>query len=203
MPGKYIAISGNIGSGKSSLTDFLCRHFGIRPFYEPNEDNPYLADFYKDMKKWAFHSQIFFLTHKFRLHQELEKCKETVVQDRTIYEDAEIFAVNLYRSGYIGKREFDLYWTLYKTILNSLRPPDLMIYCDCSLRTLKKRIAKRGRAMERNIPPDYLKKLDRLYKRWIKNYRLSPVILVSTDKYDYMDDFITRADIMKKIERYL
>lgn len=203
MNGKYIAIAGNMGSGKSSLTTFLCRHFGIKPFYEPNEDNPYLADFYKDMKKWAFHSQIFFLTHKFRLHQELERCPESVVQDRTIYEDAEIFATNLFKTGYIKKREFDLYWTLYRTILNSLRPPDIMIYCDCSIKTLKKRIKERGREMEQAIPAEYLRQLGILYKKWIAAYKLSPVITISTDKYDYMDDFITRQDILGKIKRYL
>lgn len=203
MPAKYIAIAGNMGSGKSSLTSFLCRHYGLKPFYEPNDINPYLADFYKDMKKWAYHSQLHFLTHKFRLHQELERYPEAVVQDRTIYEDAEIFATNLYKSGYIKKRDFETYYELYQTILRSLKPPDLMIYLKCSIRTLKKRIAERGRAMERSIPTEYLQKLELLYKRWIDKYQLSPVIVVSTDKYDYMDDFITRQDILRQIEKYL
>lgn len=203
MQSKYIAISGNIGSGKSSLTSFLCRHFGLKPFYEPNDINPYLEDFYKDMKTWAYHSQIHFLTHKFRLHQELERCREAVILDRTIYEDAEIFATNLYRSEYMKKRDFETYRELYKTILKSLRPPDLMIYLKCSIRTLQKRIAERGRAMEKSVPTEYLKSLEKLYQKWISNYDLSPVIVISTDKYDYMSDFITRHDILGQIKRYL
>lgn len=203
MSSKYIAIAGNIGSGKSCLTSFLCKHFGIRPFYEPNDINPYLEDFYKDMKKWAYHSQIHFLTHKFRLHQELEKCPETVVQDRTIYEDAEIFAKHLHKSGYIPKREYNTYATLYKCILESLRPPDIMIYLDCSMRSLKRRIRERGRKMEQAVSTDYLRKLGLLYKKWIADYKMSPLITISTEKYDYMDDFITRNDVLEQIGRYL
>lgn len=203
MPGKYIAIAGNMGSGKSSLTAFLCRYFKLRPFYEPNEINPYLADFYKDMGRWAYHSQVHFLTYKFRLHQELEKCSETVIQDRTIYEDAEVFATNLYRSGYIKKRDFDTYYHLYQSILEKLRPPDLLIYLDCSIKTLNKRIKERGREIEKTVSTDYVKRLNQLYKRWLKDFKLSPVIAICTDKYDYMDDFITRQDIFEQIEKYL
>lgn len=203
MTGKYIAIAGNMGAGKSSLVEFLCKQYGLKPFYEPNEINPYLADFYKDMKKWAYHSQLHFLTHKFRLHQELEKVSETVIQDRTIYEDAEIFATNLYKCGYIKKRDFETYYELYRAISNSLKPPDLMIYLDCSLKMLKRRIKERGRKMEKAIKTNYLRQLDNLYKDWIDSYKLSPVIKISTDKYDYMDDFIVRYDIAKKIETSL
>lgn len=203
MPGKYIAIAGNMGSGKSSLTDFLCRHYGLKPFYEPNDINPYLEDFYKDMRKWAYRSQIHFLTHKFRLHQDLERCPEAVIQDRTIFEDAEIFATNLHKSGYMNKRDFETYQTLYQAILQVLRPPDLMIYLECSMRTLKRRIAERGREMEKSVPAEYLKRLDKLYKDWIDRYDLSPVIYISTDRHDYMEDFIARQDIFRQIERYL
>lgn len=203
MSGKYIAIAGNMGCGKSSLTSFLCKNYGVRPFYEPNDINPYLADFYKDMKKWAYHSQLHFLTHKFRLHQELEKCSETVIQDRTIYEDAEIFATNLFKCGYMKKRDYETYYTLYQTILNSLKPPDLMIYLGCSMRTLRRRIAERGRAMEQNVKTSYLQRLEKLYKKWISDYDLSPVIHISTDKYDYMDDFIARNDILARIQKHL
>lgn len=203
MAQKYIAIAGNMGSGKSSLVDFLCRECGFKPFYEPNDINPYLADFYKDMKKWAYYSQLHFLTHKFRLHQELDRSKDTVVQDRTIYEDAEIFCTNLYRSRYIPKRDYQTYMDLYRTILKSLNPPTIMIHLECSLHTLKKRIAKRGRQMEKSVPDAYLRNLERLYRRWISRYDLSPVIKVSTEKYDYMDDFITRQNIMKELEKYL
>jgi deoxyadenosine/deoxycytidine kinase len=203
MSGKYIAIAGNMGSGKSSFTSFLCKQYKLRPFYEPNDINPYLADFYKDMKKWAYHSQIHFLTHKYRLHQELEKCSETVIQDRTIYEDAEIFATNLFKCGFMKKRDYETYYALYRTILNSLKPPDLMIYLDCSVKTLKRRINERGRAMEKSIKTDYLKKLDNLYNSWIASYDLSPVIRISTEEYDYHDDFIARQDMATQIERHL
>ena len=200
---KYIAIAGNIGSGKSSLTEFLCRHYGLKPFYEPNDINPYLADFYQDMKQWAYHSQIHFLTHKFRLHQELEKSLEPVIQDRTIYEDAEIFAMNLSRTRLICKRDFETYYALYQTILTSLRPPDLMIYLKCPVRTLKKRISERGRDMEKAIPDRYLRALHKLYEEWIDRYKLSPVITMSTERHDYMNDFIARHDVFKKIEKHL
>ena len=203
MANKYIAVAGNMGSGKSSIVDFLCREYGLKPFYEPNDLNPYLADFYKDMARWAYHSQLHFLTHKFRIHQELERSDGVVVQDRTIYEDAEIFCTNLHKSGYIIKRDYFTYMDLYRTISKSLRPPTVMLYLECPLRTLKKRIAKRGRQMEKNVPDEYLKRLERLYRRWISKYSLSPVIRVSTEKYDYMDDFITRQDVMKEMEKYL
>lgn len=143
------------------------------------------------------------MTLKYRLHQELEKCSETVIQDRTIYEDAEIFATNLYKCGYMKKRDYETYYSLYKTILNSLRPPDLMIYLNCSLRSLKRRIKERGRKMEKSVKTDYLKKLEKLYNGWIGDYDLSPVIEISTEKYDYLEDFIARQDIARQIEKYL
>lgn len=203
MAKRYIAIAGNIGSGKSSLVDFLCREYGFKPFFEPNDINPYLADFYRDMKKWAYHSQLHFLTHKFRIHQELDRSKDVVVQDRTIHEDAEIFCTNLYRSGLLQKRDYDTYMDLYRTILRSIQPPDVMIYLECSLRTLKGRIARRGRQIEKNVPDSYLRNLDKLYKKWIGKYDLSPLIRVSTEKYDYMDDFITRQQIRRELERHI
>lgn len=203
MAEKCIAIAGNMGSGKSSLVDFLCREYGIRPFFEPNDSNPYLADFYKDMKAWAYHSQLYFLTHKFRIHQELDRDGGVVVQDRTIHEDAEIFCTNLFRSGFISRRDYKTYMELYRTILKSIQPPTVMICLECSLRTLKKRIAKRGRQMEKSVPDSYLCRLERLYKRFFTRYDLSPVIRISTEKYDYMDDFITRQNIAKEIEKYI
>src|SRR4051812_45123490 len=163
---KFIAIAGNIGAGKTELTRFLCNRYGLTPFYEPNDQNPYLADFYKDMKAWAFRSQIFFLTHKFRLHRDLEKKPATALQDRTIYEDAEIFAKNLRKQRHIDPRDWQLYWELYETISASLKPPDLMIYLKCPVRTLKERIKLRGREMEQDIPTPYLKRLNDLYESW-------------------------------------
>src|SRR5205085_8487910 len=151
---KFIAVAGNIGAGKSELVAFLCRRYGLKPFYEPNESNPYLEDFYRDMKAWAFHSQVYFLTHKMRLHRELMAEPGTVVQDRTIYEDAEIFCQNLYRSGLLSDRDHRTYRELYETAIKTLAPPDLMIFLHCPVRTLKKRIERRGRAMEREIPTE-------------------------------------------------
>lgn len=200
---KYIAIAGNIGAGKTSLVEFLCKRYDLKPFYEPNDTNPYLEDFYQDMKRWAFHSQVYFLTHKFRLHRELERFPRTVIQDRTIYEDAEIFAKNLFRSKYITPRDYKTYTELYETIRKDLTPPDVMIFLRCSVRTMRKRIEERGRGMEQTIPVSYLKKLDRLYTEWIASYNLSPIIEIESDKIDYVTDLIHRLNLLKKIEKYL
>jgi len=157
--GKTIAIAGNIGSGKSSLVEFLSQAYDIRPFYEPNDENPYLPDFYRNMKAWAFHSQLYFLSNKFRLHQELDQTAGVVVLDRTIFEDAEIFATALKQMRKFNRRDWDTYWNFYQIILNAIRPPDLMIYLRCPIRTIRRRIRLRGRAMEQDIPLSYLKRL--------------------------------------------
>ena len=203
MATTYIAIAGNMGSGKSSLVDFLCRTYNLKPFFEPNDINPFLGPFYTDMKRWAFHSQMHFLTQKFRIHQDLDNSKGTVIQDRTIYEDAEIFAYNLHRQGSMSKEEYRTYRHLYESILDAIKPPDLLIYLECPLRSLKQRIAKRGRAMEQKVPDEYLKRLDRFYQRWIKKYNRSPIVKLSTAKMDYLSDFIDRQNLVKKIEKYL
>jgi deoxyadenosine/deoxycytidine kinase len=205
MPAKkrFIAVAGNMGAGKSELVQFLCRRYGLRPFYEPNETNPYLADFYADMKAWAFHSQIYFLTHKFRLHRELMEEPGTVVQDRTIYEDAEIFCENLKRSGMMSERDYRTYRELYQTICGSLASPDLMIFLKCPVRTLKKRIQKRGRKMEIDLPTGYLKRLNELYEEWRARYTLSPVVELETDRLDYLTDLVDRLDLFKQIEKYV
>jgi deoxyadenosine/deoxycytidine kinase len=200
---KFIAVAGNIGAGKTELTSFLCKKYGLNPFFEPNDGNPYLADFYRDMKTWAFRSQVFFLTHKFRLHRRLERTQGTVLQDRTIYEDAEIFAKNLFRQRLIEKRDFQTYWELYQSISEVLAPPDLMIYLRCPVRTLRQRIQLRGRVMEREIASSYLRRLNILYEEWIKRYKLSPVLELSTDKLDYLTDLVDRVDLLRQIERYL
>ena len=202
-PKKFIAIAGNIGAGKTELTAFLCKKYGLTPFFEPNEQNPYLADFYRDMKTWAFRSQIFFLTRKFRLHRKVPQSSGTVVQDRTLYEDAEIFARNLHRQGFIDRRDFRTYWELYESIAESLPPPDLMIYLKCSVRTLKRRIQLRGRCIERDIPTAYLRRLNRLYEEWFRSYSTSPVLVLSTDKLDYLTDLVDRVDLFHKIEKHL
>lgn len=201
--GKTIAIAGNIGTGKSSLVEFLTRTYGIKPFYEPNDENPYLPDFYKDMQRWAFHSQLYFLSNKFRMHQQLEQMSGVVVLDRTIYEDAEIFASALRDMRKFTGRDWDTYWSFYQIILNSIRPPDLMIYLRCSMRTLRKRIRNRGRAMEQDIPLGYLKRLQNLYDQWVSSYQSSEMLILETDKLDYINDMVDCLDVMERIEALL
>jgi deoxyadenosine/deoxycytidine kinase len=200
---RFIAVAGNIGAGKSELVSFLCRRYALTPFYEPNDTNPYLADFYANMRRWAFHSQIYFLSHKFRLHRELMREPGTVVQDRTIYEDAEIFCENLHRGGMIDDRDYRTYRELYQTITASLAPPDLMIFLRCPLRTLKKRIAQRGRKIELEMPTGYLKALDKLYEEWRARYTLSPVIDLDTGSLDYISDLVHRLDLLRAVEQYV
>lgn len=200
---KFIAVAGNIGAGKTELVGFLCKKYGLKPFFEPNDTNPYLESFYKDMKAYAFRSQIYFLTHKFRLHRAQEQEAGTVVQDRTIFEDAEIFARNLHRQKYIDARDWKTYCELYETISAALAPPDLMIFLRCPVKTLRERIAIRGRAMEQDIPTSYLSRLNALYEEWYERYRLSPVLTLSTDKLDYITNLVDRLDLFKQIERHL
>ena len=173
------------------------------PFYEPNDMNPYLADFYKDMKRWAFQSQLYFLSNKFRLHQELDRQPGVVALDRTIFEDAEIFATALYQMRKISKRDWETYQGFYHAILDAIRPPDLMIYLRCSMRTLRQRIRMRGRKMERDVPLAYLKRLDRLYEGWIDGYGMSEVLVLETDQLDYIHDLVHRLDVMRRIEQVL
>jgi deoxyadenosine/deoxycytidine kinase len=200
---KSIAIAGNIGAGKSTLVDFLTQTYGVEPFFEPNDDNPYLPDFYLDMKRWSFHSQLYFLSNKFRIHQELDRTGGVVVQDRSIYEDAEIFATALHDMGQMDDRDWETYWGFYQTILRSIKPPDLMIYLRCSMRTLRQRIKLRGREMEQEIPLSYLKRLDRLYENWISSYQMSELLVLETDRLDYIHDMLYRMDVMERLEQIL
>ena len=201
--GRTIAIAGNIGTGKSSLVEFLTRTYGIQPFYEPNDENPYLPDFYKDMKRWAFHSQLYFLSNKFRMHQQLEQMSGVVVLDRTIYEDAEIFATALHKMRKFTGRDWETYKGFYEVILDAIRPPELMIYLRCSMRTLRKRIRLRGRAMEQDIPLSYLKRLEGLYEDWLSSYQYGEVLVLETDKLDYINDMVDCLDVMERVEALL
>lgn len=200
---KTIAIAGNIGVGKSTLVEFLSRTYGISPYYEPSEDNPYLPDFYADMNRWAFHSQLYFLSNKFRIHQELDRMPGLVVLDRTIFEDAEIFASALHDMKKIDERDWATYRAFYESILEAIRPPDLMIYLRCSMRTLRQRIRLRGRKMEEDVPLSYLRRLDRLYEDWIRSYAMSDVLVLETDSLDYIHDLVHRLDVMQRIEAML
>ena len=200
---KFIAIAGNIGAGKSSLLEFLTSSYDVAPFYEPNEANPYLADFYRDMKRWAFQSQLFFLSNKFRIHREADRRSGVVVQDRTIFEDAEIFATALYRIGKIDQRDWETYWSFYQTILDAIQPPDLMIYLRCPIRTLRRRIALRGRPMEQNIPLSYLKRLNALYEEWMARYSLGEVLVLDSNRLNFIDDLVDRQDVRERVEALL
>jgi deoxyadenosine/deoxycytidine kinase len=183
---KFVAIAGNIGVGKSTLVKMLCDQMRWDPFYEPVTENPYLADFYKDMSAWSFHSQVFFLAHRLRSHFQLAQHPNAVIQDRSVYEDAEIFAQNLYRQGHISERDYQTYRALYETAVQFLPPPDLVIYLRASVPTLLKRISNRGRDYERTIAPEYLESLNNLYETWIDNFTLCPVLAVPADDLDYV-----------------
>jgi len=183
---KFVAVAGNIGVGKSTLVEMLCVRLGWEPFYEPVTENPYLADFYKDMDAWSFHSQVFFLTHRLRSHYRLGQHPSSVVQDRSVYEDAEIFAQNLYLQGHIQQRDYQTYRDLYETTSRLLPPPDLVVYLRASVSTLLNRISSRGRDYERRITPDYLTGLNNLYEQWIENFTLCPVLAVPADDLDFV-----------------
>lgn len=183
---KFVAVAGNIGVGKSTLVEMLCAKLGWTPFYEPVSENPYLPDFYRDMQAWAFHSQIFFLTHRLRAHHQLAQHPTSAIQDRSVYEDAEIFAHNLFLQGHIRPRDYQTYRELYQTLIEFLPPPDLVIYLRASVPTLVSRISNRGRDYERTIPADYLASLNHLYESWIVNFTLCPVLAVPADDLDYV-----------------
>ena len=183
---KFIAIAGNIGVGKSTLVKLLCQRLDFQPFYEPVAQNPYLEDFYRDMRAWAFHSQLFFLTHRLHIHHDLLNYPGSVIQDRSVYEDAEVFARNLHLQGAISERDYGTYQSLYHVLSDLLSPPDLMIYLRASDKTLLDRIAIRNRSYELNISADYLKQLNGLYEDWINNFTLCPVLTVPADDLDYV-----------------
>lgn len=202
-PAKFLAVAGNIGAGKSTMVEFLCQTYGFRPFMEPNDLNPYMDDFYADMKSWAFHSQISFLSHKFRLHMELMAEQSTVVQDRTIYEDAEIFARYLHQAGHMADRDWETYSHLYGAMQKALAPPDLLIVLRCSVKGVRRRIKKRGRANEQAIPLKYLRDLSALYDDWFSRYTLSPILEINTEGLDYISDFVHRIEVQKALEPFL
>jgi deoxyadenosine/deoxycytidine kinase len=183
---KFVAVAGNIGAGKSTLVALLCKKLGWQPFYEPVADNPYLVDFYADMQTWAFHSQIFFLTHRLRMHRQLLDHPTSVLQDRTVYEDAEVFASNLYLQEKIHPRDYRTYRELYEILTEFLPPPDLVVYLRASVPTLHARINSRGRDFERQITQDYLDQLNQLYEKWIAGFSLCPVLTVPSDDLDYV-----------------
>jgi deoxyadenosine/deoxycytidine kinase len=186
MMKKFVAVAGNIGVGKSTLVQMLASRLGWEPFFEPVGENPYLADFYADMRAWAFHSQIFFLTRRLKIHRMLHQHPTSAIQDRTVYEDAEIFARNLFLQGYLTERDFETYNSLYQVLTEFLPAPDLVIYLRASVETLMQRIALRGREYEQQIDPHYLRQLNALYESWNGHFALCPVLTVPSDDLDYV-----------------
>lgn len=199
----FVAVAGNIGVGKSTLVSLLAERLGWVPFYEPEAENPYLADFYRDMRAWSFHSQIFFLTRRLRIHRQLLNHPASAVQDRCVYEDAEVFARNLYRQGLMDDRDYASYWELYQVLAEFLPPPDLVIYLRASVSTLLERINQRGRDFERHIRREYLEQLNALYEEWIAGFRLCPVLTVPADDLNYVAYPDHLALIIRKVEEKL
>jgi deoxyadenosine/deoxycytidine kinase len=200
---KFVAVAGNIGVGKSTLVELLCVRLGWEPFYEPVTENPYLKDFYNDMSAWSFHSQVFFLTHRLRSHYRLSQHSNSVVQDRSVYEDAEIFAYNLFLQGHINQRDYQTYRDLYEITSRLLPPPDLVVYLRASVPTLLNRIASRGRDYERTITPEYLHGLNNLYEQWIDNFTLCPVLAVPADALDFVSHSGHLRLIVEKVQEKL
>ncbi len=187
MTKHFVAIAGNVGVGKSTLVGLLADQLGWTPFYEAVDENPYLSDFYRDMQAWSFHSQVFFLSKRLRHHRRLLDHPSSVLQDRSVYEDAEIFAKNLYRQGNMDERDYGVYRELYEVLTLYLPPPDLVVYLRASVPTLQKRIAQRGREYERGISAAYLASLNDLYEEWIAGFALCPVLAVAADDLDYVN----------------
>jgi deoxyadenosine/deoxycytidine kinase len=200
---KFIAVAGNIGVGKSTLVKLLCEQLNWTPFYEPVTENPYLENFYEDMGAWGFHSQIYFLMRRLRIHRKLIDEKGSVIQDRSVYEDAEIFAHNLSLQDAINDRDYATYRELYQVLVEFLPPPDLIIYLRASLETLLSRISKRGRVYERTISVSYLSDLNELYENWIDEFDLCPVLIVPCDNLDYVAKPQHLAMIIEKINEIL
>lgn len=186
MKKRFVTVAGNIGVGKSTLVELLSKRLGWEPFYEPVGENPYLAEFYRDMRAWAFHSQMFFLTRRLRAHRQLLDHPTSAIQDRSVYEDAEVFAQNLYLQRHMAERDYQTYRELYQILTDFLPPPDLVIYLRASIPTLQQRIALRGRDYEKRIEPDYLNRLSALYEAWTVNFTLCPVLTVPADDLDYV-----------------
>lgn len=199
----FIGIAGNIGAGKSTLTAMLSDALGWEPFYEADAENPYLADFYADMQRWSFHSQVFYLGRRLEHHRQLLDHDGSSVQDRTVYEDAEIFAANLGEQGLMSERDYDAYRRLYMAVSSFLPPPNLIVYLRANVETLVRHIDKRGRAYERDIAPEYLAQLNRLYERWIGAWTACPVLTIDIDDLDFQENAADFRRIINEVRTSL
>jgi deoxyadenosine/deoxycytidine kinase len=198
----YVAVAGNIGAGKSTLTQILADAFGWAPFFESVDDNPYLSDFYGDMRRWSFNLQVYFLSSRFQHQRSIEDAGRSVVQDRSIYEDVEIFARNLHEMDLMDGRDHENYRALFEIMTGYLQPPDLLVYLRASVPTLVRHIQSRGREFEAGIRLDYLERLNGLYEDWIRRYP-HPKMVVETDDLDFVNEDEHRAEILSRIEARL
>jgi len=199
----HLAIAGNIGAGKTTLAKRIADHFGWEVSFESVDDNPYLADFYGDMPRWAFHLQIYFLNNRFAQVQEVHQRGVPTVQDRTIYEDAHIFARNLVDSGLMPKRDYENYWKVYSSMLQYVKAPDLLIYLRAGLPKLQAQIRKRGRDFEKDIPAEYLATLNTCYESWIEGYKESPLLVIDVNDRDFVDTPADWAFILAEVKKQL
>src|ERR1700761_6024768 len=197
---KHIAVAGNIGSGKTTLTGMLAKHYKWTPHFEDVEHNPYLVDFYEDMPRWSFNLQIYFLNNRIKNLIDIHSGKDTVIQDRTIYEDAYIFAPNLFDMGLMTKRDFENYTSFFQNLKTLIKPPDLLIYLRASIPALVDQIQKRGREYEDNIRLDYLKRLNGFYNKWIDKYTDGPLLIIDVDNCNFADKEEDLADVVRKID---
>ncbi|MEZ5015580.1 MAG: deoxynucleoside kinase [Flavipsychrobacter sp.] len=197
---KHIAVAGNIGAGKTTLTTKLAKHYKWTPHFEDVDHNPYLVDFYEDMHRWSFNLQVYFLNNRLQQLEVIRNGKDTVIQDRTIYEDAYVFAPNLYEMGLMTKRDFENYSSFFNTLSNMVAPPDLLIYIKASIPKLVDQIQKRGREYEENIRLDYLKRLSRLYDKWVDSYDSGKLLIVDIDNVDFEENEEDFAEIIARID---
>lgn len=199
----HLAVAGNIGAGKTTLAKRIADHFGWHVSFESVEDNPYLADFYEDMPRWAFHLQIYFLNNRFAQVQSVRKSGISTVQDRTIYEDAHIFAKNLVDSALMSARDYENYMQVYSSMLEYVKPPDLLIYLRADLPKLQAQIRKRGREFEKDIPATYLDTLNDCYEQWIANYTESPLLIIDVNDLDFVESQADWAFVLAEVEKKL
>ena len=197
---KFIVVAGNIGAGKSTLVQILSERLGFKPFFEPVNDNPYLEDFYRNMEAWSFHSQLYFLTRRLRIHKQLLDADGSVVQDRSVYEDAEVFARNLYLQEDMSTRDYGVYQDLYRILIDLLPPPNLVVYLRTSVDTLLERISTRGRGFEVGISRSYLERLNVLYEEWIASFTQCPVLIIPSDNLNLVSSSAHISQVVQLVQ---